>query len=63
MNACVLDTSVTLAWYLDESFSSAARQWQKRLLDGKLSLIVPSLHYWEFGNVLRTLIFHAALGL
>ena len=56
MNTYVLDTSVTLAWYLDEAFSSSARQWQERLLAGKITLLVPSLHYWEFGNALRTLV-------
>lgn len=56
MNAYVLDTSVAVAWYLDETFSVSARQWQERMLSGKVVLIVPSLHYWEFANVLRTLV-------
>jgi predicted nucleic acid-binding protein len=56
MNVYVLDTSVTLAWYRDEDFSEAARVWQRQLMDGKLTLLVPGLHYWEFGNVLRTLV-------
>ena len=56
MNAYVLDTSVAVAWYLDEVFSSSARTWQERLLSGKVVLFVPSLHYWEFANVLRTLV-------
>lgn len=51
---CVLDTSVSVAWYLPETFSDEARSWQHRALDGDVELIVPSLHYWEFGNVLRT---------
>jgi predicted nucleic acid-binding protein len=51
----VIDTSVTLAWYLEEEFSPAARQWQDRLLSGAARLLVPSLHYWEFANALRTL--------
>ena len=55
MNACVVDTSVVLAWYLPEEFSPAARAWQERLLEGKVRLLVPSLHYWEFANALRTL--------
>ena len=61
MNACVLDTSVAVAWYLLESFSAAAREWQARLLDGHVRLLVPSLHYWEFGNVLRTYVRRAEL--
>jgi len=51
-----LDTSVAVAWYLEEVFSASARVWQERLLSGKVVLIVPSLHYWEFANVLRTLV-------
>jgi predicted nucleic acid-binding protein len=54
MNAFVLDTSVAIAWYLPEDLSSAARRWQQRMLCGEVSFIVPSLHYWEFCNVLRT---------
>jgi len=45
---------VALAWYLPESFSISARRWQGDLLDGKIRFTVPSLHYWELGNVLRT---------
>ena len=54
MSLHVLDTSVALAWYLPEAFSRAARRWQGDLLDGKVRFAVPSLHYWEVGNVLRT---------
>jgi predicted nucleic acid-binding protein len=50
----VLDTAVAVAWYLPQSFSEAARRWQTRLLRDELGLCVPSLHYWEFANVLRT---------
>jgi predicted nucleic acid-binding protein len=56
MSAWVLDTSVTLAWYLEESFSSAAREWQQRMLDGRAVLLVPSLHFWEFANAVRSLV-------
>ena len=54
MITAVLDTSVAVAWYLEEAFSPEAREWQARLLDGRARLIVPSLHFAEFGNVLRT---------
>ncbi len=54
MSALVLDTSVAAAWYLPEEFSERARKWQSRLLEGRIRLIVPSLHYWELANVLRT---------
>jgi predicted nucleic acid-binding protein len=56
VNAYVLDTSVAVAWYLDEVFSTSARTWQDRLLTGKAVFVVPLLHYWEFANVLRTLV-------
>jgi len=52
----VLDTSVALAWYLNESHSAAARQWQERILSGSVQALVPSLHYQEFANVLRTVV-------
>jgi predicted nucleic acid-binding protein len=55
MSSYVVDTSVALAWYLNEEFSPAARIWQEKLLNGTARLIVPSLHYWEFANALRTL--------
>ena len=54
MKAFVLDTSVAAAWYLPEAFATAARRWQARLLEGRVRLVVPSLHYWELANVLRT---------
>lgn len=54
MRSLVLDTSVAVAWYLPEDFSDRAREWQKNLLQGRLRLITPSLHHWEFCNVLRT---------
>jgi predicted nucleic acid-binding protein len=53
MNA-VIDTSVAVAWYLNESFSQPARDWQQRILAGKVHALVPTLHYLEFANVLRT---------
>jgi predicted nucleic acid-binding protein len=54
MTRLVLDTSVAVAWYLPETFAPAARHWRDRLLTGRLELVVPSLHYWEIANVLRT---------
>lgn len=54
MKTLVLDTSVAVAWYLPEAFAASARTWQAGLLDAKVRLVVPSLHYWEFANVLRT---------
>lgn len=54
MKSYVLDTSVTIAWYLPETFAESSRVWHARLLDGHARFIVPKLHYWEFANVLRT---------
>ena len=61
MKALVLDTSVAAAWYLPETFASAARLWQARLLEGRVRLVVPSLHYWELANVLRTYVRRAEI--
>ncbi len=54
MTRYVLDTSVAVAWYLPEDFTSAARSWQRELMAGRVSLVVPTLHFWELANVLRT---------
>ena len=54
MRSLVLDTSVAIAWYLPESFSTEARRWQRLLLEGEVAFMVPGLHYWEVANVLRT---------
>lgn len=54
MMPIVVDTNVTVAWYLPEEFRAAARLWQDRLLRGTVQLLTPSFHYWEFANVLRT---------
>lgn len=54
MTSYVLDTSVALAWYLPEVFSKAARTWQSKLMAGEISFHVPTLHYWEIANVLRS---------
>lgn len=54
MNTRILDTSVAIAWYLPETFSAGARSWRDRILSGMIRALVPSLHYVEFANVLRT---------
>jgi predicted nucleic acid-binding protein len=61
VRSLVLDTSVAVAWYLPETFRAAARAWQSRLLDGRVRLVIPGLHYWEFGNVLRTYVMRSEL--
>ena len=50
----VLDTSVAVAWYLPERYAIEARTWRTSLIEGRVRLIVPGLHYWEMANVLRT---------
>jgi predicted nucleic acid-binding protein len=50
----ILDASTALAWYLPEAFQLAARRWQQEALAQRVRFAVPSLHYWEVGNVLRT---------
>ncbi len=54
MSTFVLDASVAVAWYLPEELAAPARAWQQRLVRGEVTLVVPSLHFWEVGNVLRT---------
>ena len=61
MRTYVLDTSVAVAWYLPERFAGAARKWQRQLLENRVRLLVPSLHFWEIGNVLRTYVRRAEL--
>ncbi|MFH0880850.1 MAG: type II toxin-antitoxin system VapC family toxin [Lentisphaerota bacterium] len=50
----VIDTSVAVAWYITEQFSESARMWHTQMLEGKVHALVPSLHYLEFANVLRS---------
>jgi len=54
MSRYVLDTSVAIAWYLPEAFADAARAWQNGMIEKRVQFVVPTLHYWEFANVLRT---------
>jgi predicted nucleic acid-binding protein len=54
LNRYVLDASVAVAWYLPETFSSAARGFRDRLAAGKIACTVPDLHFLEVANVLRT---------
>ena len=54
MSSFVLGTSVAVAWYLPEEFAVSARDWQARMLEERVHFHVPTLHYWEFANVLRT---------
>ncbi len=53
MTSVVLDTSVAVAWFLPEVFSSEAREWRSRMIKKDVEFYVPYLHFYEFGNVLR----------
>ena len=53
MKSLVLDTSVAVAWFLPEAFSSEAREWRMRMMEKEVEFYVPNLHFFEFGNVLR----------
>jgi predicted nucleic acid-binding protein len=53
MRTLVLDASVALAWYLNEPWSSSARQWRGELMRGMVAFIVPPLHFCEVANALR----------
>jgi predicted nucleic acid-binding protein len=54
MKLHVLDTSVAVSWYLPEAFSHHSRRWLQGMREGSLHFVVPSHHYWEFANVMRT---------
>ncbi len=62
MSRFVLDASVAVAWYLPERFSPAARVYRDRLIDGRLRLLVPGLHFLEVANVLRTQVKSGSVG-
>jgi predicted nucleic acid-binding protein len=53
MTRRILDTSVAVAWYLPEPWALSAREWRRRFMSGEVELLVPHLHLYEFGNVLR----------
>ncbi len=54
MTGYILDASVAVAWYLPETFSKEARRYRERLAREEIRCVVPGLHFWEVGNVLRT---------
>jgi predicted nucleic acid-binding protein len=56
MKQYVLDTSVTIAWYMNEAFSDQARRWQRDFHERYVEFLVPKLHLLEFGNVFRGLV-------
>jgi predicted nucleic acid-binding protein len=62
MTSYVLDTSVAIAWYLPEVFAEPAIAWQSKFMGGEISFHVPSLHYWEMANVLRSHVRRGQIG-
>ncbi len=46
----VLDASVLLKWFLDESDSSQALSYQQRHVPGKDSIAIPDLAFYEIAN-------------
>lgn len=54
MTGYVLNASVAVAWYLPETSSAEARRCRDRLARREIRCVVPSLHWWEVGNVART---------
>lgn len=50
---CVLDTSVVVKWFTQESDSDKALAIRKRLQEGSLTVLVPNLLLYELANSLR----------
>lgn len=49
----VLDASVLLKWFVQEPGSDAALDFQRRYLEGTVTIAVPDLALYEIPNVLR----------
>jgi len=49
----VLDASVILKWFVEEEWSEIAADIKSEYSKGKLSIVVPSLVFYEVANVLR----------
>ncbi len=52
MNACVVDASVAIKWYIPEIHFDEARRLLVRRRDGELTIHVPDLFLAEIGNIL-----------
>src|SRR3989338_8872906 len=46
----VLDTSVVLKWFVDETGSDAAREYLEDFIDGKSQILIPTLLFYELGS-------------
>ena len=46
----ILDTSVVLKWFVDETGSEAARGYLNDFIEGKKQILIPTLLFYELGN-------------
>ena len=53
MNEIVIDASVVVKWFIEETDSKRARFLRDKFIDGKIELIVPPLLYFEVLNALK----------
>ena len=57
--ACVIDTSVTVKWFLKEPFELQVLKVRKDFAQGNLRLLAPDMIYSEFGNTIwKQVVFH-----
>lgn len=47
----ILDTSVVLKWFVDERGSNTARKYLEDSIEGKNRILIPTLLFYELGNV------------
>ena len=53
MARLVVDCSVSAGWYLPDEFSDMGQNLLRRIMEGRDSLILPELWWYENLNVLR----------
>ncbi|MBI4009557.1 type II toxin-antitoxin system VapC family toxin [Candidatus Roizmanbacteria bacterium] len=46
----ILDTSVVLKWFVDETGSETARTYLQEFIEGKYQILFPTLIFYELGN-------------
>ena len=49
----ILDASVAIKWFTEETSHEKAKKFRERFLDGKINIIVPDLILYEIANALR----------
>lgn len=50
MKQLIMDASVAIKWFFDESETDKARSFLRRLREKEVQMIVPELFYYEFAN-------------